>query len=176
MIRAPLHAGPFHIYSAVEPLWVVSLLGLLWISLDLLQTQADQKRLVDSLHHLVIEVRHSLPQPSLVYGADLLQQYNGIHLETTVIDTDLDVRGELGSLDARCDGCNYRGWAVVVAYVVLHNQDGASSPLLRANDRVEVGVVDIPSLNHSCHSPPEAARSDTDMLRRLPALLRTVGG
>ena len=60
--------------------------------------------------------------------------------------------GQLGLPGPAGDGCNDNGGgAESVSYIVLYNQNGARSSLLRADDRIEVGVIQIAPLQFSFH-------------------------
>jgi len=109
------------------------------------KADARSKRRIDLLHRFFIQRTHALAQPGFVYGAELLQQDNGIMAKPDAAVTDMDMGGQIPFPCAAGDGRSDKRRAVAVADVVLQNQDRADAALLRADGGVQVGIVDIPA-------------------------------
>ena len=60
--------------------------------------------------------------------------------------------GEFCLAELRCHCRRYDRRAVAVADVVLHNENGAHSALLAPNNRAQIRIIKIASLDHSIHT------------------------
>jgi len=80
-------------------------------------------------------MRDFIRQALLIDSADLLQQYDRIPVEAMSCRIHLDMRGQLSFLDLGRDGGYDYSWAESVANVILNDENGTDSALLRADDR-----------------------------------------
>lgn len=96
-------------------------------------------------------------QPLLVNGPYLLEQDNRIPLHSVGFRFDFDVSRQLRFLDLRRNGRYNDRWTEAIANIVLDNQDGAHSTLLRTYDRRQIRIENIPAFhNQSLHPAYEA--------------------
>ena len=102
--------------------------------------KADGDGVVDSVHHLVVEVSHPLAQAAFIEGADLLKQNDRIAGESGALGVDIDMGGEARLAHPRGDRGGDDGGAVFIADVVLNYKHGAQAALLGADDGGEIGV------------------------------------
>lgn len=113
------------------------------LSLPRIQPEADGDGVVDGGHGGGIEVSHFFSEAALVDGTYLFEEDHGILLETDLIGVYVDVGGQFGFSEAAGDGCRDNGRTVLVADVVLHDEDRADAALFASDDRTEVRVIDI---------------------------------
>jgi hypothetical protein len=113
------------------------------ISFPRIQPEADGDGVVDGGHGGGIEVSHFFSEAALVDGTYLFEEDHGILLETDLIGVYVDVGGQFGFSEAAGDGCRDNGRAVLVADVVLHDEDrpDADSQNSSRERQVEEDVV-----------------------------------
>ena len=92
-----------------------------------------------------------LAQAALVNGADLLEQHDGVLRQADVPAGQLNVRRQLCLVHlARDRRRDHRG-RMPVPHVVLHDEHGPRAPLLTADDRTEIGIENIATLDSHIH-------------------------
>ena len=88
-------------------------------------------------------MRHLLLEAALVDRAELLEQHDGILLQLTFLRVELHVCRKLSLADLRGDRrYDHRG-TVLVAHVVLNDQNRAETALFRPHDGTQVRVVNV---------------------------------
>lgn len=83
------------------------------------KTQADLDRLVDEIHHVVVQMRDFIRQALLIDRSDLLKQNHRIAVETIFFRIDFHVGGKLRLLNLRGYRRDHDRRAETVAYVIL---------------------------------------------------------
>ncbi len=86
-------------------------------------------------HDVIGEPAHPVPEPPLIEGADLFQQDETVSPERRILGADRHMNRKPGLAPLGRDGRHDHGRAVLVADVVLEDEDRADSTLLRAYDR-----------------------------------------
>ena len=114
-----------------------------------IQPKADLQRLIHPIHGGVVQPSHFFAQPAFIQRADLFQQHNGIAHQPAAVaaGVQLDVRGQPRFVLLAGDGGSDHGGAETIAHIVLHDQHRPDPALLRADDRAEIGVKNIPSVH-----------------------------
>ena len=88
---------------------------------------------------------------------DSIQEFPQLSLEFAHAPAgQLNVRWQLGFVGLAGDRGGNDGRGMFVSGVVLHDQHRAGASLLASDDRAQVGVKDVASLNgciHSLHAP-----------------------
>ena len=107
------------------------------------EPEADRDGVIDFLHKYVVDMTHFFAQSRFVDSADLLKQDDGILDEPEAFGINVDVCGKLGFAELACDGGGDDGGTVFITDVVLHDEHGAKSALLTADDGAEICVIDI---------------------------------
>ena len=76
----------------------------------------------------IIQPAHMFPQPALIDGADLLQQYHRILAQTYAATGDIDMGGESCLSRLAGDGGGDDGGRMPVAGIVLNDKDRTGPP------------------------------------------------
>ena len=114
-----------------------------------IKSQRNFHRFADFFHQLRRKRAYALPQAALIECADLLRQNHAILRKPIALRRHIHVRGQ--TCFAKLAGYgqyDHRG-TIAVSHIVLYNEYWAYAPLLRTDDRVEAGAVQLPSCNHS---------------------------
>ncbi len=107
------------------------------------EANADRQGMVDAPDMVLVQSADVAGQPSFVHGANLLQQDKG-GLRQPVPGVQVVVGGQLGfDVGLAGDGGDDNGGAVLVAHVVLDNNDGPGALLFRADPVAQVGVIQV---------------------------------
>ena len=105
--------------------------------------QTDGDGVVDGGHGGGIEVAHFFAETAFVDGTYLFEQDDGIFLETDLIGVYVDVGGQLCLPHPAGDSGRDHGRAVLVADVVLHDEDRPDAALFASDDGTEVRIINI---------------------------------
>ena len=93
-----------------------------------MQAEADGDGVIHLAHHLVVHPAHMLPQTLFVQCPDLLQQDHRIFGQAEAVGGQGDMGGQAGLSRLGRDGRRNHRWAVLVAGVVLDDEDRADAP------------------------------------------------
>ena len=114
-----------------------------------IESQTDQKRCLHFAHKSRGERADALFQAAFIQRADLFQQNDGIPRKPEIRCRKFDMRGQFRLVDlARYRGGDDRG-GILVADIVLHDENRAHSALLAADDGAQVRIVKFSTFNHS---------------------------
>ena len=108
-----------------------------------LKTEADTDGIVDPLHDGVVKMSHLFLQTALVDRPDLLEQNDGILCKAEAVGEYINMRRQTVFCNLACDGGGDDGRAVFVAHIVLNDEYGTQSSLLRTDDGTEIGIINI---------------------------------
>ena len=96
---------------------------------------------------IFLHIAHVLSQVGLIQCSDLLQQHSGIPKQAARRAAELYMGRLVFSFHSSRDGCRNHGWTVLIAYIILNDQDRPDAALLRANGWREVNIVDISAMD-----------------------------
>lgn len=99
------------------------------------KTDADLERFVYLAHRFVVEVRNFVGKSLFIDRTNLLKQKHGIPVESMGGRVDLDMRRQLRFLNLRRDGRYDDSRAEAIADIILNNEHGTYTALLRTYDR-----------------------------------------
>lgn len=113
--------------------------------LQIFNTEAHYNGTVNGGEGLAVEPADILAEPRFVYRSDLFEQDGGFGLETACYYRYMGGQSRfcLSACDRRHDG----GGAVLVASIILQNQNRTNAALLTAEAYAEVGGIDFASFN-----------------------------
>lgn len=112
-------------------------------SVFLFEPKADDQAAIYSAHHGIIQMTNLFFQPLFIDGADLLQQDDRIFGQGIFSRGKGDMGWQLCLIHLGGDGGTDDGRAVFVAYVILHDENGADAPLFAAHHRAQVCKINI---------------------------------
>lgn len=92
-------------------------------------------------------MRNFIGQALLVDGPDLLQKNDGIAVKSMRRGVHFDMGGQLRFLNLGGNGGYDNRWTEAVSDVVLYDENRTDSPLLRADNRGQIGKKHISAFN-----------------------------
>lgn len=107
------------------------------------ETEADGDGVIYFLHKYVVNMSHFFAQTRFVDGADLLEKNDGILHEPEAFCINVNMGGQLGFSQLAGDGGGDDSGAVFISHIILHDEHGAQSTLLTADNGAEIGVINI---------------------------------
>lgn len=113
--------------------------------LQVFDAEAHYNGTVNGGEGLAVEPADILAEPCFVYRSDLFEQDGGFGFETVCRNCHMG-RQSCFCLSA-CDCCHDSGGAVLVARIILQNQNRTNAALLTAEACAEVGGIDFASFN-----------------------------
>lgn len=99
------------------------------------ESEANRKRLINKSHRACVKTAHFLFKSLLVYGADLLEQYNRILCKPAAVGVDRNMGRKVCFVPLAGYRGGYNGGTVFVADIVLDYKYGSDAALLRAYHR-----------------------------------------
>lgn len=109
----------------------------------LFQAKADQKTPIHPLHHGIIQMTDLFFQPLFINGTDLFQKDDRILGQGIYGGGKGNMCGQLGFIHLGCNGSADDSGAVLVAHIILHDEDRADAALFTAYHRTQVCKINI---------------------------------
>ena len=111
------------------------------------ETEAYGKGIVNLVHIAASKLSHTLLQPFFIQSPNLFGEYDRIFRQTERTRTQLDMGRHFCFIDLRSNRRGDNSGTIPVSYIVLYNKYRSDSALFAADNRAEIGVINIASFN-----------------------------